>query len=97
MRAGDFYSHNSPDRIPVHFFVILGAARKVKELIAKLHQCNQEAVVKVVSLYDGKYEPIAVVTSGPLSVMLDVSDESDSTKGYGLPVRKRRDQVKDTA
>lgn len=52
----------------------------VAELIAKLHQCNLEAVVKVVSLYDGTYEPIAVITSGPLFVMLDVSDESDSAK-----------------
>ncbi len=66
----------------VHGFVILllGPAMTVAELIAKLHQCNSEAVVKVVSLYDGKYEPIAVITSGPLFVMLDVSDESDSAK-----------------
>ena len=48
----------------------------VAELIEKLRQCNSSAVVKVVSLYDGKYEPIAVITSGPLFVMLDVSDES---------------------
>ena len=52
----------------------------VAELISKLNQCNQEAVVKVVSLYDGKYEPISVITSGPRFVMLDVSDESDSAK-----------------
>ena len=48
----------------------------VAELISKLNQCNQEAVVKVVSLYDGKYEPISVITSGPRFVMLDVSDEA---------------------
>lgn len=64
---------------PVHVFVILRGAMTVADLIEKLRQCNPNSVVKVVSLYDGKYEPIAVITAGPLFVTLDVSDESDGT------------------
>ena len=47
----------------------------VAELIEKLRRCEQTAVVQVVSLYDAKYDPVAVITSGPQFVRLDVSDE----------------------
>jgi len=48
---------------------------EVWQLIAKLKHCEPSAEVQVVSGYDGLYQPLAVITSGPIVVRLDVSDE----------------------
>ena len=48
----------------------------VRQLIEKLRHVEPSAEVQVVSGYDGLYRPLDVITSGPMVVRLDVSDES---------------------
>lgn len=48
----------------------------VSALISHLQKCHPEAVVKVISVYDGSYAPVGAITVHPDFVVLDVSDQS---------------------